>query len=166
MLSFQIHTSLFRYNNFAQSFQSSQAHPETLAWTLESLKLSTVVHKDGGLWRLAITSWLHVKAAVGKIWGLSISLRRREVISGYSPNSSAVTQIVEGTWWHRFVLELGLFVCWKELSNNQDYSDICDGWYSHVGTYIPCSQLELHHFFIHLNIYLVILYGITFFPFL
>lgn len=55
-------------------------------------------------------------------------------------------------------LELGLFGCWKELSSNQGYSD---GRYSHVGTYFetPCAQLELHHFFIHLNIYLVPLYG-------
>lgn len=49
MLSFQMHASLFRYNNFAQNFRSFQAHPETLAWTLGSLRLSTVVHKDGGL---------------------------------------------------------------------------------------------------------------------
>lgn len=69
MLSFQIHTSVFRYNNSAQNFWSSQAHPETLAWTLESLRLSTVVHNDGGLWRTANNPLAQCKSSSRKAMG-------------------------------------------------------------------------------------------------
>lgn len=59
-------------------------------WGLLDCQLWSIKMEED-LGGLEIISWLHVKAAVGKLWGLPMSPRRREVISGHGPDCTGHT---------------------------------------------------------------------------